>query len=84
MPLSAGQKAKFHVNAGVVVTQVRNGGLFDYTDVPEGSVITNINKQPINSVADIDRALGNLQHGVLTISGLYPDGTRLRSTIEIQ
>ena len=84
MPLSNAQKAKFHVNAGVVVTQVRNGGLFDYTDVPEGSVITNINKQPISSVADIDRALSNLQHGVLTISGLYPDGTRLRSTIEIQ
>jgi serine protease Do len=84
VPLNSNQKAKFHVEAGVIVTQVRNGGLFDYTDVPEGSVITSINKQPIASVNDIDKALSNLQHGVLTISGYYPDGTRLRSTIEIQ
>jgi serine protease Do len=84
MPLDATQKAKFHVNAGVLVTQVREGGLFDYTDVPVGSVVTQINRQPIAGVNDIDRALSNLQHGVLTISGYYPDGTRLRSTIEIQ
>jgi serine protease Do len=84
MPLNAEQKAKFHVNAGVLVTQVREGGLFDYTEVPVGSVITQINKEPIASINDMDRALSNLKHGVLTISGYYPDGTRLRSTIEIQ
>ncbi len=84
VPLTSEQKARFHVNSGVMVGQVRSGGLFDYTDVPEGSVITSINKQPITSVADIDKVLGNLQHGVLAISGYYPDGTRLRSTIEVQ
>ena len=84
IPLDAQQKAKFHINAGVVVTQVREGGLFDYTEVPVGSVITEINKQPIASIGDIEHALNNLKHGVLTISGYYPDGTRLRSTIEIQ
>ena len=84
VPLNASQRAKFHVNAGVLVTQVRDGGLFDYTQVPIGSVITQINKQPIASVDDMDRALGHLQNGLLTISGYYPDGTRLRSTIELQ
>ena len=84
VPLNASQKAKFHVNAGVLVTQVRDGGLFDYTEVPVGSVITGINKQPIATVEDIDRALSNLKNGLLTISGYYPDGTRLRSTIELQ
>lgn len=83
MPLNAAQKAKFHINAGVVVTQVREGGLFDYTDVPVGSVITQINKQPITSINDMDNALNNLKNGLLTISGYYPDGTRLRSTITI-
>jgi serine protease Do len=83
VPLNAAQKAKFHVNAGVIVAQVRDGGLFDYTDVPVGSVITQINKKPIATTEDIDSALSNLQNGVLTISGYYPDGTRLRSTIEI-
>jgi len=84
VPLNAAQKAKFHVNAGVVVTQVRDGGLFDYTEVPVGSVITRINKLPIASVDDMDRALSDLQHGILTISGYYPDGSKLRSTIQIQ
>jgi serine protease Do len=83
-PLSAAQKAKFHVTAGVVVTQVRDGGLFDYTEVPVGSVITEINRKPIASVADLDNALGSLKNGVLAISGFYPDGTRLRSTIQVQ
>ena len=83
VPLNAEQKAKFHVNAGVMVTQVRSGGLFDFTDVPEGSVITSVNRQPIANANDIDRALNNLPHGVLTIGGYYPDGTRLRSTIQI-
>ncbi|MDB4903930.1 MAG: mucD 2 [Mucilaginibacter sp.] len=84
VPLNASQKAKFHVNAGVIVTQVRDGGLFDYTEVPVGSVITEINRQPIATTGDIDHALTNLKNGVLTISGFYPDGTRLRSTIELQ
>ena len=84
VPLNAAQKAKYHVNSGVMVTQVRDGGLFDYTQVPVGSVITEINGQQIASINDMDRALGNLKHGVLTIAGIYPDGTRLRSTIQVQ
>jgi serine protease Do len=84
LPLNAAQKAKFHVDAGVFVTQVREGGLLDATEVPEGSVITEINKQPITSTADIDRALGNLKNGVLTISGFWPDGSKLRTAIELK
>ncbi|MDB5007903.1 MAG: serine protease [Mucilaginibacter sp.] len=84
VPLNAAQKTKFHVNAGVVVTQVRGGGLFDNTEIPVGSVVTQINRQPITSVEDMDRALSNLKNGVLIISGFYPDGTRLRSAIEVQ
>ncbi len=84
VPLNAEQKAKFHINAGVLVTQVRDGGLFDSIDVPVGSVVTQINKQPIASIDDMDRALSSLKNGLLTISGYYPDGTRLRSAIQIQ
>jgi len=84
IPLNAAQKAKFHTSSGIMVTQVREGGLFDATDVPVGSVITQINKQPIASIDDMDHALSSLRNGLLTISGYYPDGSRLRSTIEIQ
>jgi serine protease Do len=83
MPLSQGQKAKFRVNGGVVVTQVRDGGIFDQADIPSGTIITTINKQPINSVADIDKAITNLRHGMLTIGGYYPDGTKFNNTFTV-
>lgn len=82
VPLNAAQKAKFHINSGVLVTQVREGGLFDNTEIPEGSVITQVNKQPITSVEDLDKALSNTRNGMLIISGLYPDGSRLRVALQ--
>jgi len=83
-PLNAAQKAKFHVSNGVLVTQVREGGLFDNTEIPEGSVITQINRQPIATVNDLDRALSNPRNGILVISGLSPDGTRLRVALQVE
>jgi len=82
VPLNAAQKAKFHINSGVLVTQVREGGLFDNTEIPEGSVITQVNRQPIASVEDLDKALSNTKNGMLIISGLYPDGSRLRVALQ--
>ncbi|MFD0748676.1 trypsin-like peptidase domain-containing protein [Mucilaginibacter calamicampi] len=73
-PLSAEQRAKFKVNGGVTVTQVRRGGVFDEFEVPVGSIVTKINQQPINSTQDIDKAITNLRNGNVVISGFYPDG----------
>ncbi|MFD0795063.1 Do family serine endopeptidase [Mucilaginibacter litoreus] len=83
-PLSAAQKAKFHVNSGVLVTQVRRGGVFDDTEIPVGSVITSINKQAVNSVEDIDKAITNLRNGRLMISGYYPDGGSFNNIFDVQ
>lgn len=83
-PLTQTQKAKFHVNAGVVVTQVRPGGIFDDTEIPVGSVITSINKQAIGSVEDMDNALTNLKNGRLIITGYYPNGGSFSNVFEIQ
>ncbi|MDN3550756.1 Do family serine endopeptidase [Mucilaginibacter aquaedulcis] len=83
-PLTAAEKAKFHVNSGVKVTQVRPGRVFDNFEIPVGSVITSINKQPINSVADIDKAITNLRNGNLVISGNYPDGTNFNNMFQVQ
>ncbi len=83
-PLTPAQKAKFHVNSGVVVTQVRQGGFFDDTEIPVGTVITNINKQPVNSTADIDKAITNLYNGQIILQGYYPDGTRFNSTFDVR
>jgi len=83
MPLTSSEKAKFHVNGGVVVTQVRRGGIFDRADIPSGTIITNINKEPINTVADIDRAITNLKNGMLIIGGYYADGTKFSGTFTV-
>lgn len=84
MPLTANQKAKFHVSNGVVVTQVREGGIIDEAELPTGTVITNINKMPINSTNDIDKAVTNLKNGLMTISGYYPDGTKFNNTFSVE
>ncbi|HEY9195099.1 MAG TPA: Do family serine endopeptidase [Mucilaginibacter sp.] len=83
-PLTQAQKAKFRVNSGVLVTQVREGRVFDSFDIPVGSVITSINKSPINSVADIDKVITNLRNGNLVISGYYPDGTNFTNMFQVQ
>ncbi|WP_184547500.1 Do family serine endopeptidase [Mucilaginibacter sp. FT3.2] len=83
-PLSPAQKAKFHVNSGVLVTQVREGRVFDSFEIPVGSVITSINKSPINSVSDIDKVITNLRNGNLVISGYYPDGTNFNNMFQVQ
>jgi serine protease Do len=80
MPLNQAQKAKFRVMGGVLVTQVREGGMFDNFDVAVGSIITSINRQPINSVADIDKAITNLRNGNVVISGYSPDGTKFNNS----
>jgi serine protease Do len=84
MPLSQGQKVKYHVNGGVMVTQVRDGGIFDEAEIPSGTVITSINKEPINSIADIDKAITNLKDGLLTIAGYYPDGTKFNNKFTVE
>jgi S1-C subfamily serine protease len=81
-PLSAEQKAKFHVRSGVVVTQVRPGLLFDDTQIPVGSIITSINKQPVNNADDISKAITNMRNGNLIITGYYPDGTAFNNVFQ--
>jgi serine protease Do len=83
-PITREQKQQFHINAGVAVTQVRPGRLFDDTEIPVGSVITSINRKPITSVADMDSAKTNTRNGVLVISGYYPDGTSFSNTFQVQ
>lgn len=83
-PLTAAEKNKFHVRSGVMISQVREGGVFDNAEIPEGSVITSVNKQPVNSADDIDKVLSNMNTSTIVFSGYYPDGTRLVLPFEVQ
>jgi Do/DeqQ family serine protease len=81
-PLTPGEKAKYHVRSGVVVTQVRPGLLFDDTQIPVGSIITSINKQPVNNTDDISKAITSMRNGNLIITGYYPDGTAFNNVFQ--
>lgn len=78
-PLTAAQKQKYHMSSGVLVTQVRQGRMFDELEIEEGSVITSVNKVPVNSPSDIDKALSNVKGGSLFIAGIRPDGSRFNN-----
>jgi Do/DeqQ family serine protease len=82
--LTPAEKNKLHVNSGVLVTQVREGGLFDAAEIPEGVVITSINKVPVSSIDDIDKAIVKPIQGNIIIAGLYPDGSHFSSAFPAQ
>ncbi len=83
-PLNQEQKNKFHVNSGVMVTQVRSGRMLDQLGMEAGTIITSINKMPINTPADIDKAITNTKDGILTISGVYQDGSNFTNKFQVQ
>jgi Do/DeqQ family serine protease len=83
-PLTPAQKAKFRLQSGVVVTQVRRGGFFENYDRPEGTIITNMNGQAINSTNDIDKAITSLKNGQMVIEGYTADGMRFRNSFDVQ
>lgn len=73
-PASAAVKSKFGVSSGVVVTGVTPGKLFDYWDVSKGLLITQINGKPVNSTADVEKALPTSPNGRTTITGVNENG----------
>jgi serine protease Do len=83
-PLGSAEKARFNVHSGVIITQVREGGVFDNAQIPVGSVITSVNRQPVNNVDDVSRVLSSLHTSTIVFSGYYPDGSRLVLPFEVQ
>lgn len=73
-PASAAVKAKYKVKSGVEVTSVEPGKLFDYFEVTKGLLITTINGKPVNSSADVEKALATSGNGKTTIAGYGENG----------
>lgn len=73
-PASEKMKAKYNVKSGVIVTDVEAGKLFDYWGVSKGLLITKVNNIPVNTPADVEKALGNDRDGKTTISGVSDEG----------
>lgn len=82
-PTNQAQKTRLRINGGVVITQVRPGGLLDENYIEAGTVVTHINRQPVNSRADIEKALSNLKGNKISINGYDNDG-RFIATLPIE
>lgn len=73
-PASADLKKKFGVNSGVVITQVHDGGMFEYFGVERGLVITHVNGKPVNNVDQVEAALGSTRRNIVRITGVSENG----------
>lgn len=72
--LTKAEKDKLKVQ-GVKIDKLSAGLLRRYTDIEEGFIITRIDRQDINSVAELKKSLENKEGGLL-IEGRYPDSPR--------
>lgn len=74
-PASDALKKKYGVTSGVVITQVHRGGMFEYFDVQKGLVITHINGKAVNSVDEVEAALGSSKRNMVRVKGVSDAGT---------
>lgn len=72
--LSKVEREKMNVESGVKVTNIRNG-LIRNMNLPEGFVITAINKVKLSDAEDAIRILES-NKGTVVIEGVHPNGTR--------
>jgi Do/DeqQ family serine protease len=83
-PISESTKKKFGLSTGLIVSEVRNGGLFDQVGLPKGTIITAVNGKTVAKVDDLDDALGNRKNDMLQITGIAPDGARINYTFQVR
>jgi len=72
------------VNSGVVVTQVNRGGIFDYFGVERGLVITEVNGKAVNTVDDVETALGATQRNIVRLKGVSPQGGAVQLSFPVE
>ena len=65
---------KLAINHGIQVTALKDGILMK-AGIRQGFIITEVDKKPVHTTADIKQALINKSGGVL-IGGIYPNRTR--------
>ena len=76
-PLTPTIKQRYNLKSGVLVTEVKRGGIFDMIGIPPGTVIVYINGTAVNAPTDIDNALVEARNSKVQILGIAPDGSRI-------
>ena len=70
--LNADEKVRLKIENGVKITDLQSGKLKN-AGLNKGFIITQIDKQPVDSPEDVSRILSSKRGGVL-VEGLHPDG----------
>ncbi|MFZ4263139.1 Do family serine endopeptidase [Sphingobacterium sp. HJSM2_6] len=84
VPAPDSRKQELGISSGVVVSQVHRGGVFEYFGVERGLVITKINGKPVNSVDDIETALGSTKRNIVRITGVPEKGSTVEFNVPLQ
>ncbi|WP_028296554.1 Do family serine endopeptidase [Olivibacter sitiensis] len=84
VPVTDAQKKKLGIESGVVVSEVRRGGWFEYYGVSRGLVITHVNGKAVNNVDQVESALGESKNNIVKLQGIDPEGGRFSTSFPVQ
>jgi serine protease Do len=82
-PLPAALKERLNINAGVIVTEVYEGGIFERIGVPAKTVIVYINGRKMQTPADVGNALIEAQNSSVQILAIAPDGSKVAFSLSL-
>jgi serine protease Do len=69
--LTDGEKSKYQITSGIRITDIMQNGKMAQSDIPEGFIITKINKKSVNTIADVKNALKE-SGGMVLLEGVMP------------
>ncbi|HOY51431.1 MAG TPA: Do family serine endopeptidase [Prolixibacteraceae bacterium] len=70
--ISDREKSKHGIDRGIMIKKL-GSGKFKSAGVPEGFIVTDVNKRPVYDVSDLKRVVSGARGGIL-IEGIRPDG----------
>ena len=73
-PLSPSLKNELGINHGLRIIEVKDG-IFKQKGITNDFIILSVNHQPVNSEADLKKALSNDRNGKVRVEGINSTGT---------
>lgn len=81
--LPAAIKQRLNLDAGVVVTEIYPGGIFDRLGIPTKTIIMYVNGVKVQSPEDIGNALIKAQNRPVQMLAIAPDGSKVAFTFSL-
>jgi membrane-associated protease RseP (regulator of RpoE activity) len=69
--LTDSEKKKLQLNNGVKIAEIKNNSKLAQSDVPEGFIVTKVNKKPVNNIDDIKQVINDSKGNIL-MEGVMP------------